>query len=86
MTLGEGKVEGVLLTFSDETVLEQLDRLEDYHHMRSPKENLYQRQKTLVYNFSEEPLGEVWSYIMSRDKVRQLGGVIISSGCWTQIS
>ena len=39
MTAGERKVKGFLLKFADESMLVQLDRLEDFQPQRSPQEN-----------------------------------------------
>ena len=83
MTLGNSKVEGFLLTFADPAILDRLDELEDYDPMRSPLENEYHRQKIMVYKTSGESIGEAWSYVMTFEKVRQLRGVFLPSGCWS---
>jgi gamma-glutamylcyclotransferase (GGCT)/AIG2-like uncharacterized protein YtfP len=83
MTTGKSKVMGFLLTFSNEEILESLDELEDYSSQRSPQDNEYERQKILVYDLTEEPLGEAWSYVMTLKKVEQLKGVLVPSGWWS---
>lgn len=84
MTLGNNKVEGVLLTFADESILDHLDRLEDYQPQRSPHANEYNRQRIPVYDLSGNSLGQAWGYVMSVEKVRQYAGIAISSGWWSQ--
>ncbi len=86
MTWGNRKIGGFLLTFTDETVLTKLDELEDYQPGRSPQENEYNRCKIPVYNPNNDLLGEAWGYIMSLDKVQELGGIHLPSGWWTGIS
>ncbi|MBR8831075.1 MAG: hypothetical protein N5P05_003781 [Chroococcopsis gigantea SAG 12.99] len=83
LTRGDSRVEGVLLCFADESVLENLDSLEDYRSDRSPDLNEYQREKIEVYSLAGEPLGQVWGYIMSSDKIKGYGGVPVVSGWWT---
>jgi gamma-glutamylcyclotransferase (GGCT)/AIG2-like uncharacterized protein YtfP len=82
MTSGTSKVRGFLLTFKDETILESLDALEDYQPQRSPQDNEYQRQKISIYSLAGKPLGKAWSYLMTDDKVKQLNGIFLPSGCW----
>ncbi|MGK7874413.1 MAG: gamma-glutamylcyclotransferase [Xenococcaceae cyanobacterium] len=83
MTPGNSRVEGFLLTLADSAVLEILDELEGYHPQRSPQENQYYRQKILVYNLSGKPLGKAWGYFMTSEQVRQLGGILLPSGWWS---
>ncbi len=80
---GNNRVEGILLTFTEESALVNLDLLEDYRSDRDPDLNEYQREKIEVYNLSDEPLGQVWGYIMSRKKINQYGGIPVTSGWWT---
>ena len=84
MIAGHGKVEGFLLTFSDQSILTNLDRLEGYQSERAPELNEYQRQKIIVYDTSRKPLGEAWAYFMTFEKVKSLGGLRIPSGWWTE--
>ncbi len=83
MTRGEGKVQGFLLTFTNNLVLSELDFLEGYDPLRLPEFNDYQRCKIMVYDFEDQPLEEVWGYLMTWEKVQSLGGVLIPSGWWT---
>jgi gamma-glutamylcyclotransferase (GGCT)/AIG2-like uncharacterized protein YtfP len=83
MTLGNSKIAGFVLTFSNEKILASLDELEDYEPERSPQENEYQRQKILVYELSGKLLGEVWGYLMTSERVKQLEGIFVPSGWWT---
>jgi len=82
MIPGDQRVEGFLLTFVDETVLEHLDQLEDYHPLRSPQDNEYERQRTLIYTLAGKPLEEAWTYWMTWEKVQQLQGIFLPSGWW----
>lgn len=84
MIPGNSKVEGFLLTFADPVVLESLDELEGYHHQRSLHQNEYERQKIWVYDLSGKPLGQAWGYLMSFEKVKQLDGILVPSGWWSQ--
>lgn len=82
MTEGEQKIEGYLLTFADGNILASLDQLEQYHPERSPDLNEYYRQQVPVYNLADDFLGQAWTYLMSLEKIKQLKGITIDSGCW----
>lgn len=82
MTVGDTQVSGMLLTFSDDKILADMDDLEDYDPNRSPSENLYQREWITLYTSSGESLGIAWGYRMAFWRVQQLGGIFLSSGCW----
>ncbi|MEM9539428.1 MAG: gamma-glutamylcyclotransferase [Cyanobacteria bacterium P01_E01_bin.42] len=82
MTPGRQKVWGMLLKFNDPELLQSLDRLEEYEPGRRREENEYQRQQVSLYHPSGEFLGSAWAYLMEREKVEQLGGQPIPSGCW----
>ncbi len=84
MIVGTQKVQGYLLTLADETVLEKLDYLEDYHPLRSPQDNHYSRQTLSIYSLTGETLGDAWGYLMTVQKIQQLGGKLIPSGWWTE--
>jgi gamma-glutamylcyclotransferase (GGCT)/AIG2-like uncharacterized protein YtfP len=83
MTLGEDKVHGYLLAFSDPDVLHALDYLEDYQPTRPVSENLYNRQQTEVYTQQGEPLGWAWVYLMSLELIEQFNGTLITDGWWS---
>lgn len=82
MTTGDGNVSGFLFKLEDETVLSDIDELEDYHPNRPSTENLYEREWLTLYDHSGEVLGEAWGYRMAFWRVQQLGGVFLPSGCW----
>jgi gamma-glutamylcyclotransferase (GGCT)/AIG2-like uncharacterized protein YtfP len=84
MTEGDRKVEGFVLTFDELSILESLDELEDYQPHRSKEENEYDRRLISAYTSTAEPLGKVWTYIMSLDKIQQFQGTLINSGWWTE--
>ncbi|MBV5257570.1 gamma-glutamylcyclotransferase [Synechococcus moorigangaii CMS01] len=80
---GSGWVEGCLLSFVDGAVLEKLDELEDYQPGRSPDENEYQRVKRPIYSDPKTILTEAWVYVMTPDKITQLGGIPLRKSRWT---
>jgi gamma-glutamylcyclotransferase (GGCT)/AIG2-like uncharacterized protein YtfP len=82
MTAGNCKVRGFLLTFVDEFALAALDELEDFNVLRSPDENEYNRQTIPVFDFKDRWLAEAWGYVMSGERVQELGGILIPSGWW----
>ncbi|WP_319419589.1 gamma-glutamylcyclotransferase family protein [Pleurocapsa sp. FMAR1] len=83
MTTGENKVRGILLTFSDPSVLNSLDRLEGYQPGRDSSLNEYYRQLVDVYSLDNRFLGKAWAYFMTVDRVKHHRGTIIISGWWT---
>lgn len=83
MVLGEGVVQGYLLTFNTPNILQYLDPLEGHNPQRPPEKNFYNRKQLEVYSLEAEPLGLAWAYFMTLDQVKQLDGVIIPSGWWT---
>jgi gamma-glutamylcyclotransferase (GGCT)/AIG2-like uncharacterized protein YtfP len=85
MTEGNSQVEGFLLTFASSLILESLDKLEDYQPQRSPQENEYDRRLIPIYCLAGESLGQAWGYLMSRERVKQLGGISLNSGWWTGV-
>lgn len=83
LTVGNEKIQGFLLSFVNEMILERLDQLESYQPQRLPEQNEYNRQKIPVYDLSGQPLGEAWGYLMSLKKVQEFQGVPVPSGWWT---
>jgi len=83
MTLGDSQVHGYLLSFANPGVLNQLDVLEDYHPTRAVSENLYSRKTIEVYQGEWLSLGWAWVYLMSLERVDQLGGVLQPDGWWS---
>jgi gamma-glutamylcyclotransferase (GGCT)/AIG2-like uncharacterized protein YtfP len=84
MVVGNNKVRGVLLTFAQESILWELDELEDYRPDRVPEQNQYQRRRIPVYDLSEEYLGEAWGYLMGIETVRRYKGKLVEGGWWTE--
>jgi gamma-glutamylcyclotransferase (GGCT)/AIG2-like uncharacterized protein YtfP len=82
MVSGKDWVKGYLLSFTDEAVLADLDRLEDYFSNRPSHENEYQREWVEVFDKSEQLQGSAWAYFMSLEKVAQYGGIWIADGEW----
>lgn len=85
MISGEGRVYGFLLCFADSAILDDLDRLEDYHPGRSPAQNEYQRQEIEIFDLNFQPLGTAWVYFMLPDRVRSLGGISLPYGTWVNL-
>lgn len=82
MIPGHSPVQGFLLTFTDSTVLTNLDELEDYNPQRRPEDNEYCRRQVMVYNLQRQALGQAWIYLMQPERVQRLGGKLIASGYW----
>jgi gamma-glutamylcyclotransferase (GGCT)/AIG2-like uncharacterized protein YtfP len=82
MTLGNGKVDGYLLSFADSTLLTALDDLEDYRSTRPISDNLYNRQSIEIFQPKGLSLGWAWVYLMTLEKVDNLGGMPLIDGCW----
>ncbi|MEP0832716.1 gamma-glutamylcyclotransferase [Microcoleus sp. AS-A8] len=83
MILGDGQVQGFLLTFADSAIFESLDELEDYKPNRRPEDNEYNREQIAVYDQAGQSLGLAWVYFMTLEKVQDFQGVLIPSGCWS---
>ena len=83
MTTGEYPVHGYLLSFADRSILHALDELEDYQPTRQISQNLYNRQKTEIYNLRGLSLGYAWVYLMTLEQVHHLGGVPQPDGWWS---
>ena len=83
MTLGDSQVHGYLLSFSNPRILNELDVLEDYQPNRQPPENLYNRQIIEVYEPQSLSYSWAWVYLMTLDRVEQLGGFLQPDGWWS---
>ena len=82
VTLEKGWVEGYLLQFENEAILEQLDLLEGYQEGRSPQENDYQRQRLQIFTLQEEPLVEAWVYVMTQLQIKAAQGILLNKTVW----
>jgi len=85
MTLGDNLVHGYLLSFADSRILSGLDELEDYQPTRQISENLYNRQQVEVFNLKEISLAWAWVYLMTPDRVSQIGGILLYK-TWLNLS
>lgn len=83
MTDGEDLVYGTLLSFSEESILQDLDQLEGFDPQRPELENEYQRKVTEVYDLNHQLLGTCWTYVMTTSQTRALNGIRITEGKWT---
>lgn len=86
ITKGNSKVEGYLLSFADETILQSLDILEGYSRYRAEKLNEYNRQQIAVYSLSDESLGTAWGYFMTKAKITALGGKLLNVTSWNSLN
>jgi gamma-glutamylcyclotransferase (GGCT)/AIG2-like uncharacterized protein YtfP len=84
MTVGDAKVHGYLLSFTDAAILTALDDLEDYDFTKPISENLYNRQSIEISEPTGLSLGWAWVYLMTPEKVYQLGGIPQLDGCWSK--
>ncbi|AFY64672.1 gamma-glutamylcyclotransferase [Geitlerinema sp. PCC 7407] len=82
MSAGNEPVYGVVLSFGDRRILEELDRLEDYDPQREPADNEYQRCQIEVTDMAGRSLGTVWTYQMSPAKIRLFQGIHLPEGVW----
>ncbi len=82
MTTGSDWVQGELLTLKDDAALAGLDTLEGYEAGRPPVENEYQRIGAECFRPDGSPLGTVWTYLMTNEKARELGGIYLPEGVW----
>lgn len=83
MTLGESPVQGFLLSFPDESVLRQLDWLEDYEPHRPAELNEYNRRPIEIFNPAFISLGLAWVYLMTQEQVHSCDGVLLADGWWS---
>ncbi|MEH1765420.1 MAG: gamma-glutamylcyclotransferase [Nostoc sp.] len=83
MTLGDSKVYGYLLSFSNPKILNELDVLEDYQPHRQTPENLYNRQIIEVYEPQSRSYSWAWVYLMTLEQVEQLRGLLQPDGWWS---
>jgi gamma-glutamylcyclotransferase (GGCT)/AIG2-like uncharacterized protein YtfP len=84
MTVGNAQVHGYLLSFSDASILESLDELEEYQSDRASHENLYDRRLIEVFDLQGESLGMAWAYFMELAQVTKFVGIAQPDGLWTQ--
>ena len=82
MTVGNNKVRGYLLSFSDGRILNDLDALEDYSENRAAQLNDYYRKKVPVYSLANESLGTAWCYLMSLERVTFYQGKLLTTQSW----
>ena len=83
MTAGDRPVYGYLLSFTDATMLEAMDELEDFEPSRPADRNEYNRVEIEVFDLSRRSLGKAWVYLMSLERVKQSGGTLLDGGNWT---
>lgn len=86
IAVGEGKVEGFVLSFADRGVLSNLDDLEDFDPQGNPADNEYNRQLVTAHILDDGTKVTAWAYFMTLDRIRQLGGVLIPDGWWSDLT
>lgn len=83
LTPGATVVYGYLLEFADDSILPQLDALEDYVPHRPIEQNEYVRTLIPTFSLEFQPLGSAWVYQMTQTQAQGLGGVLMLQGRWT---
>lgn len=84
MTEGNRPVSGVLLHLRDEGAIAHIDTFEEYDPTRPDIDNLYVRQHREIFSMNHAPLGIAWIYLMTPERVKTLGGVLVESGTWSR--
>jgi gamma-glutamylcyclotransferase (GGCT)/AIG2-like uncharacterized protein YtfP len=87
---GKSFVQGVLLSFADFAILQQLDEFEQHdpdlfqHYFPALPLDAYHyhRQAIATFNLEGTSLGSAWAYLMTFTQVQQLNGVLVPSGSW----
>ncbi len=79
---GTGEIHGFVLAFNDPSILHDLDELEDYDPRRQTDANEYYRELVLAYPLDRSPQISAWVYLMTPDRIRALGGILIPNGWW----
>lgn len=82
MVAGVGSVHGFVLSFTDPTLLQTLDALEDYDPDRPTEANEYHRQQIEVFNIAGESIGFVWAYLIKPQQISLIGGESLPEGVW----
>ncbi|MEX0269987.1 gamma-glutamylcyclotransferase [Leptolyngbyaceae cyanobacterium UHCC 1019] len=90
---GRNLVQGVLLSFADSAILQELDEFEQhdpnlfqcYFPELSLDAHQYERQAIAVHNPKGVSLGSAWAYLMTSTQVQQINGVWVPSGDWRSI-
>jgi gamma-glutamylcyclotransferase (GGCT)/AIG2-like uncharacterized protein YtfP len=82
MIHGSDRVHGFILSFCDQTILTELDELEDYDPHRQPSDNEYNRELVTTYTTDGIPYLSAWAYFMNLDRIAVLGGILIPNGWW----
>lgn len=80
MILGEGKVRGVVLSFTDPNIFQTIDVLEGYDPHRPAEANEYNRQQISVFTITGTSMGLAWAYIMTPQRVTWRGGIFLPEG------
>lgn len=81
-TRGTEEVQGFALGFDDASILQDLDRLEDYDPHRHPDANEYYRELIIAYPLDRSAPISAWVYLMTPDRIRTLSGILIPTGWW----
>ena len=87
---GCGVVHGVVLSFADSTILQQLDEFEQhdpdvfqrYCSGLSLDAHQYQRRAIAVFGQAGIAWGVAWAYLMTSTQVSQVSGVLMANGNW----
>jgi len=79
---GEDWVRGFILSFPEAADFAEVDRLEGYSPTRPPERNEYDRVRVDCFDAEGRPLGRVWVYAMTEERLRRLGATRLCGGDW----
>lgn len=87
-----GIVHGFVLSFSDATILQDLDDYEQHDpasfQIHAPDLSLqahqYRRLQIATFHPDQFPLDRAWCYVMTSQQIKALRGQLVSSGKWTR--
>ncbi|BFM41011.1 gamma-glutamylcyclotransferase [Synechocystis sp. LKSZ1] len=83
LAVGNDRVYGYCLSFTDDHILVALDQLEDYQSRRGPQDNEYNRIRQVVYDMQGDSLGLVWLYQMEMARIQAYQGDYLPGGQWS---
>ncbi len=81
---GDQWVRGDILSFDDNTLLRDIDALEEYDPAGPPHANVYHRTPVDAYDADARLIATVDTYRMPMTTIERMGGVWISSGTWPE--
>ncbi len=91
MTTGTAPIYGSLLSFSDPSVLQIMDKyeqhdpddLKQFFPNQTLEDHEYGRREIEVFDRHQHSLGVAWAYLMTMPQIDRLRGILVSSGKWS---